>query len=49
MEPRGIGIKIKTLDNNLHEFTITKEMTVSDLKTKILEVNLIKSCFILRN
>jgi len=30
-----LNIKIKTLDNSLHEFTVTKETSVDDLKNKI--------------
>jgi len=30
-----LNIKIKTLDNSLHEFTVTKETSVADLKNKI--------------
>lgn len=47
MESKGIGIKIKTLDNTLHEFTITKEMSVSDLKNKIFDVKKLNIVFIL--
>lgn len=33
-----INIKVKTLDNALHDFTVTKETSISDLKTKIAAV-----------
>jgi uncharacterized ubiquitin-like protein YukD len=35
MEPSHFGIKIKTLDNSLHELDISPEMTVKNLKTLI--------------
>lgn len=38
MEPLSLGIKIKTLDNALHEMSISPEMTVSNLKTLIEDV-----------
>lgn len=38
MEPLLIGIKIKTLDNALHELEVSQEMTVNNLKTLIEEV-----------
>lgn len=33
-----IGIKIKTLDNALHEFSVSKENSISELKQKIFAV-----------
>jgi hypothetical protein len=33
-----INIKVKTLDNALHDFTVTKETSISELKTKIAAV-----------
>lgn len=38
MEPSHFGIKIKTLDNSLHELDISPEMTVTNLKTLIEDV-----------
>ena len=38
MEPSHFGIKIKTLDNSLHELDISPEMTVINLKTLIEDV-----------
>lgn len=42
MEPLSFGIKIKTLDNALHEMNISPEMTVGNLKTLIEDVINIK-------
>lgn len=33
-----MNIKVKTLDNSLHEFTVTKETSIVDLKNKIAAV-----------
>lgn len=40
MEPSLVGIKIKTLDNALHEMEVSQEMTVINLKTLIEDVAL---------
>lgn len=39
MEPLSFGIKIKTLDNALHELEVFSEMTITNLKILIEEVN----------
>ena len=39
MESQAINIKIKTLDNALHEFNVTKDLSVTDLKNKIAAVH----------
>jgi len=33
-----MNIKVKTLDNSLHEFTVTKDTSIVDLKNKIAAV-----------
>lgn len=43
MESKTINIKIKTLDNSLHEFNVNKDMSVIELKNRINEV---KFCMI---
>jgi len=38
LDPKVLNIKIKTLDNSLHEFAVTKETLINDLKDQIAAV-----------
>ena len=38
MEPSRVGIKIKTLDNSLHELDVSLDMTVKNLKNLLEDV-----------
>ena len=42
-----MNIKVKTLDNSLHEFTVTKDTSIVDLKNKIAAVILDPSLFVI--
>ena len=38
MDSQNINIKIKTLDNALHELNVPKDLSITDLKNKIAAV-----------